>query len=168
MQTVTFRAQGLRVNFQRCFCACLMAALLAGFCTHNAKAAFEDDSASSGSGSEWTGTDGDVSSDSGQHVDLNINCHSDSGALLDDSLVADNGVTLDVGGDMPYMNYIVVGSGSGSYDVSGSSGGGGSSTPLVKISSTAVVIPEPSSIGLTALGGLCLLARCRRNAKRVS
>jgi hypothetical protein len=172
MHTETFRAtQGSRASIQRRFCACLLAALVAGFCTHSAKAAFEDDSASCGSGSDWTGTDGAVSSDAGPQINFSVDCHVSGGDVADASLTG-GGAAVDLG-DLPVMFDIDCGGDAGGSSCGGSSGStgvstGGASSSSFSINNTSVVIPEPGSIGVMALGGLGLLARCRRNVKRFS
>jgi len=171
----TFRApQGSRANIQRRFFACLVAAMVVGLCSHNARAAFEDDSASCGS-SDWTGTDGTVAADSGNSIDFTVDCHADGKGGADLSNLSLTG-HADAGNEhCSDLLLMLDGSGgsSGGDSTGGGTGGTGdgsssSSSPSFGLAPTAVVLPEPGTIGVIAMGGLGLLARCRRNAKRAS
>jgi hypothetical protein len=164
MQKVTFRApQASRFSNQRRFCACLLAVLVAGFCANSAKAAFED--GSGGSSSDWTGTDGSACTDSGQSVDFTVDNQDFhySTDVSDLNLVGHGGTGMDCS-DMPVV-FSVMGDSDGGA-TGGSSGGstGGSSSASMSIGNTAVLLPEPSMIGLGIIGGLSLLARRGKRA----
>jgi hypothetical protein len=175
MQTVTFRApQGSRANIQRRFFACLLAAMVVGLCSHSARAAFEDDSASCGS-SDWTGTDGAAATDSGHSVDFTVDCHVDDkgGPDLSNLSVAGHAEAADAHCSELLLMLDGSGGSSGGDSTGGGTGGTGggsssSSSPSFGITPTSVLLPEPGAISLIALGGLGLLARCRRNAKHAS